>query len=154
MPILISLHSFLEVHLRDMFSKSAVSLIGESWDTETESFPWGHIKPGHGADATNSTKLPSLQQPLPPQCCVLSALPISFSFSNAKGIAFQHTYLKVSLTFCPANTRKIVSISQLKGEAASSRSLFPLSNLCVCCSHRKNEHFCPLFSGASHRSLQ
>lgn len=78
MPILINLHSFLEVPIRDMFSKSAVSLVGESWDTETESFPWGHIKPGHGADATNSTKLPSLQQPLPLNAVVSLLSPLVF----------------------------------------------------------------------------
>lgn len=33
--ILINLQRFLETPPRDMFSKSAVSLSGENWDTET-----------------------------------------------------------------------------------------------------------------------
>lgn len=40
-----------------MFSKSAVSLNGGNWDTETYSFPQGLLKPGCRADVTNSTKL-------------------------------------------------------------------------------------------------
>lgn len=61
MSILINLHRFLEIPPRDMFNKSAVSSNGGSRDTETYSFPHGLLKPGCSADATNSTKLPSLR---------------------------------------------------------------------------------------------